>query len=58
MGKVLAITKKSYGDNIIFCGFKGILPFMDLIVRMVLQEFRILPINNEKFHNKFKPFNM
>ena len=38
----------------IFCAGTGILPFLDLITKVLLQELNILPIDDERLHDKFK----
>jgi hypothetical protein len=40
--------------HIIFCAGTGILPFMDLIVKVLLQELNQLPIDDERLHEKFQ----
>jgi len=53
MGKGLGLTEKSEGVHIIFCAGTGILPFMDLITKVLLQELNILPITDERLNDKF-----
>ena len=54
MGKGLGLSQSSSGIHMIFCAGTGILPFLDLIVKMLLQELGILPIDDEKLHINFK----
>ena len=53
MGKGLGISEQSEGVHIIFCAGTGILPFLDLLVKLLLQELNISPIEDEKLHENF-----
>lgn len=54
MGKGLGLSERSTGIHIIFCAGTGILPFMDLITKVLLQEKKCLPIDDEKLHPDFQ----
>lgn len=54
MGKGLGLSKTSKGVHIIFCAGTGILPFMDLIAKVLLQELNQLPIDDERLHKDFQ----
>ena len=53
MGIGLRLSKLSQGVHMIFCAGTGILPFMDLITKVLLQEKKSLPADDEKLHPNF-----
>ena len=53
MGKGLGLSLKSEGVHMILCAGTGILPFIDLVVKLMLQELKMLPIEDEKLHSNF-----
>ena len=54
LGKGLGLTPSSKGVHIMFTAGTGILPFIDLIARMIFQQFDIMNPGDERFHEDFK----
>jgi hypothetical protein len=53
MGKGFNITKESKGVHMIFAAGTGILPFVDMIARLLLSTLEIIP-SDQRFHDDFK----
>lgn len=53
LGKGLGITSKSTGTHFVFAAGIGVLAFIDLIARMILQQLDQLPKGSEKLQDDF-----
>ena len=54
LGKGLGLLPTSKGVHIAFSAGTGILPFVDMVAKLLLQEMNSLPDEDEKFHDDFK----
>lgn len=54
LGKGLGITPESMGVHMVFAAGTGILPFLDLVAKMILQYCDALNTKDERLHTNFK----
>jgi len=54
LGKGLGLLPTSKGVHIAFAAGTGILPFVDMVAKLLLQEMKNLPKEDETFHDDFK----
>lgn len=54
LGKGLGLTPNSKGVHIAFSAGTGILPYIDMVAKLLLQEMDKLPEDDEEFHKDFK----
>ena len=53
LGKGLGLTPNSKGVHIAFSAGTGILPYVDMVAKLLLQEMGQLPDDDEHFHDDF-----
>lgn len=53
LGKGLGINTSTKGTHFAFSAGTGVLVFVDLIARMILQNLGHLPVEDEKIHEDF-----
>ena len=54
LGKGLGLLPTSKGVHIAFSAGTGILPFVDMVAKLLFQEMEMLPNDEELFHDDFK----
>lgn len=54
LGKGLGITQHTTGCHFAYSAGTGILVFIDLVARMLIQELGMLPVGYQKIHPDFK----
>ena len=54
LGKGLGITPSSKGVHMMFTAGTGVLPYMDTVAKMILQQLDSLKEGDERFHDDFK----
>jgi len=54
LGKGLGLTPASKGVHIAFSAGTGILPYVDMVAKLLLQEMGQLSKEDEPFHKDFK----
>ena len=54
LGKGLGLMPSSKGTYIVFAAGTGVLPFVDMVARLLRQELGVLPPADERFHSDFK----
>lgn len=54
LGKGLGLTPSSKGVHMMFSAGTGILPYMDTVAKMILQQLNSLKEGDERFHDDFK----
>jgi len=54
LGKGLGLSPKSKGVHMMFSAGTGILPYLDTVAKMLLQQCNALKPGDEKFHDDFK----